>query len=110
MTREEILEKSRKSAEGFPDERELEISTKASSIGGTVSIVVAMILMIINDLADGPEVVRHAIWAVYWSNQTFHYGYQAIQLQKRSYWFATVFFGLAAVMSCWGYLKLTLGW
>ena len=110
MTKEEILEKSRQSGEGVYDEREQQIVNRSYGIGGAVSMLIAMLLMIVNEIADGPEVVRHAIWTVYWCNQTFLYGHQAIKLKKRAYWFTTVLFGFAAVMSCWGYLKLTLGW
>ena len=63
MTKDEILEKSRKENTGM-DEREQEIHTKASNLGGTVGVMVAMILAIVDGIADGPEVVRHVIWAV----------------------------------------------
>ena len=109
MTKEEILAKSRNENKGM-DEREQDIHTKANNLGGTVGLMVAMILAIINEIADGPEVVRYVIWAVYWSNHLFNYGYQAFHLKKRSYWFYTILVALAAVASCWAFLKITLGW
>ena len=109
MTREEILEKSRKE-NTVADEREQYILNKANNLGGLISIIVALFLMMINTIADGPEAVNVAIWSIYWVRFAITYGYQAFLLKKKSYWFFTVFFSLTAVFAILGFLKATLGW
>ena len=109
MTREEVLEKSRKE-NTVADEREVYVLTNANSIGGFVSIIVAMLLMTINEIADGPPVVNAAIWAIYWSRMAISYCYQAFHMKKKSYWFFASFNTLAAVLSIFMFLKATFDW
>ena len=109
MTKDEILEKSRKE-NTVADEREQYILNKANNLGGFISIIVALFLMMINTIADGPEAVNVAIWSIYWVRFAIIYGYQAFLLKKKSYWFFTVFFSLTAVFTILGFLKATLGW
>ena len=109
MTRDEILEKSRKE-NTVADEREQYILNKANNLGSFISIIVALFLMMINTIADGPEAVNVAIWSIYWVRFAIIYGYQAFLLKKKSYWFHTVFFSLTAVFTILVFLKATLGW
>ena len=109
MTKEEILEMSRKE-NTVADEREQYILNKANNLGGFISIIVALFLMMINTIADGPEAVNVAIWSIYWVRFAITYGYQAFLLKKKSYWFFTVFFSITAVFTILGFLKTTLGW
>ena len=109
MTREEILEKSRKE-NTVADEREQYILNKANNLGGFVSIIVALCMMMINTIADGPEVVNVAIWSIYWVRFSVVYGYQAFLLKKKTYWFFAAIFFLTAVFAILGFLKATLGW
>ena len=109
MTKDEILKKSRKENTGM-DEREQYILNKANDLGGYISITAALLLMMLNTLADGPDAVNIAIWSIYWVRFAVCYGYQAFYLKKKSYWFFTVFFSLTAVVTILTFVKLTLGW
>ena len=110
MTKEEILEKSRKSGDGFPDEREQEITVKAGNLSGNASIVLAGLIMMVNAIADGPDVLNIAILAVVCCSNSILFGYQAFFLKKRAYWFLTVLDTTIALFCIYAFLRLTLGW
>jgi len=109
MTKDEILKKSRKE-NTIMDEREAGILAKAGNLAGTASIVLACVLMMFNTIADGPDVLNSAMWAVVWCSNTILYGYQAFHLKKRSYWFLTILYAAAGLACIWAFLFVTLGW
>lgn len=109
MTREEILAKSRKENKNM-DEREVNVLVKAGNLAGSASIVLACLIAIFNVLADGPESLNAAIWAVVWCSNAIQYGYQALYLKKRSYWFFTALFAASGLASIYAFLHSTLGW
>lgn len=98
MTREEILARSQKENKHM-DEREKDVIIKAGNLSGAVSILLACLLMIFNELTNGPKLVTDAMWSVVFTGNAVQYGYQAYHLKKRSYWFLTVLMSAAGAVS-----------
>ena len=103
MPREEILEKSRKEIKVM-DEREKNVIIKAGNLSGAVSILLACLLMIFNELTNGPKLVTDAMWSVVFTGNAVQYGYQAYHLKKRTYWFLTFQMGAAGAASIAAFL------
>ena len=98
MTREEILARSQNENKHM-DEREKDVIIKAGNLSGAVSILLACLLMIFNELTNGPKLVTDAMWSVVFTGNAVQYGYQAYHLKKRSYWFLTVLMSAAGAVS-----------
>ena len=106
MTREDILKKSRNEHKiSEKDEREQSIDVKAGNLAGTVSLLLGCLLMIVNTIMDGPEIVTHSLWVVYWSRQAVLYGYQAYHLKKRSYWFYSAVLAVACLLHAYAFFR-----
>ncbi len=63
MTRQEILEMSRKAHKGH-DERELMIMQKAKAISQAVSLTVCMLLSLFCMITDGPMLISNTAWTI----------------------------------------------
>ena len=96
MTREEILEKSRRENQVM-DEREQQGQAKGGSIAGRVSVALGIFFSFLNETMNGPKMVHHIVWLLVACNFVITYGYQAYHLKKRSYWIYTAFFAACAV-------------
>lgn len=103
MTKEEILEKSRKENKAM-DERDKDVIIKAGNLSGAVSILLACLLMIFNELTNGPKLVTDAMWSVVFTGNAVQFGYQAYHLKKRTYWFLTVLMSAAGAVSIAAFL------
>ena len=101
MTREEILEKSRKGNKGM-DERELQITQKAKALSQAVSLTVCMLLSLICMITDGPMLISNTAWTItavmYASDNLF----LAFKLKKPLYWML----GVIWVLAFFAYLRV----
>lgn len=86
MTREEILEKSRKENVG-KDERERHVNTRSSDIAGRISLAIAILISMFIENSGGPRIVHCIVWLIVGIYKATFYAYKAYQLKKQSYWF-----------------------
>ena len=108
MTREEILEKSRKENKGR-DEREQVIETKIGHVSGAMSLVLGCVIAIINVIAEGPRVVEDALRVVCFCYCAIEWGMRARLLNKKSYWILCILFGLACISNTISFITGVLG-
>ena len=101
MTREEILEKSRKSGRGY-DERELLIVQKGKAISQAVSLTVCMLLSLICVYTDGPMLISQTAWTVASVMYATDNLFLAIKLKKPMYWVL----GVIWVLAFFAYLRV----
>ena len=101
MTREEILEKSRKSGKGY-DERELLIMQKAKAVSQAVSLTVCMLLSLICVYTDGPMLISQTAWTVASVMYATDNLFLAIKLKKPMYWVL----GVIWVLAFFAYLRV----
>ena len=94
MTREEILEKSRRSGKGY-DERELLIMQKAKAVSQAVSLTVCLLLSLFCLLTDGPMLISHTAWTIVCIMYATDNLFLAIKLKKPMYWVMSALFALA---------------
>lgn len=99
MTREEILEKSRKENKSS-DEREQQISNRARAISGAIGLTLCMLLNLINSYNHGPAAVGSAMWTVACGIYAPGYYISAAALKRKSDWI------LAVAFTCLGILHL----
>ena len=95
MTKDEILEKSRRENNGT-DERELQIMQKAKAISQTFSLSVCAFLMLICIMTDGPMLIANAAWTIVSIMYATENLFLAIKLKKPIYWVFAVFWVLAS--------------
>lgn len=95
MTREEILEKSRKSSKGTFDERELLIVQKAKAISQAVALTVCLLLSLICVLTDGSMLISNTAWTITAAMYATDNLFLAIKLKKPLYWVFAVIWVLA---------------
>ena len=88
MTKEEILEKSRKESNG-KDEREQQVELKGGYLAGRVSKAILVLLIGFLKFSDASRSSYYTLFFVYSVYATFYYGYQAYHLKKRSWWVHT---------------------
>lgn len=101
MTREEILEKSRRSGRGY-DERELQIMQKGKAISQAVSLTVCMLLSLYCMITDGPMLISNTAWtitAVMYATDNLYLG---IRLKKPLYWVL----GVIWILAFFAYLRV----
>lgn len=101
MTREEILEKSRRSGRGY-DERELLIVQKGKAISQAVSLTVCMLLSLYCMITDGPMLISNTAWtitAVMYATDNLYLG---IRLKKPFY----LILGVIWVLAFFAYLRV----
>ena len=94
MTRDEILEKSRRSGKGY-DERELLIVQKAKAISQSVSLAFCLLLSLICVYTDGPMLISHTAWTVASVMYATDNLFLAIKLKKPMYWVMSALYALA---------------
>lgn len=97
MTRDEILEKSRKMNIGM-DEREQKVRAEGGDIAGRVMVCIGLFLNLFNQINDGPKVVHYTIWLMVAANYAITTGYEAYHLKKRSWWLWVAFFTVVFVL------------
>ena len=95
MTKEEILEKSRKAGQGFSDERELQIQQKAKAMAQTISLVFCMLLSATCVILDGPEIISSTAWAISCLMYAVDHAVQAVYLKKAYFWVFTILWLIA---------------
>ena len=101
MTREEILEKSRKAGKGY-DERELLIMQKAKAVSQSVSLAFCLLLSLICVYTDGPMLISQTAWTVASVMYATDNLFLAIKLKKPMYWVLAAIF----VMAFFAYLRV----
>ena len=101
MTREEILEKSRRSGKGY-DERELLIMQKAKAVSQSVSLAFCLLLSLICVYTDGPMLISQTAWTVASVMYATDNLFLAIKLKRPMYWLLAAIF----VMAFFGYLRV----
>ncbi|MBE6950277.1 MAG: hypothetical protein E7451_02955 [Ruminococcaceae bacterium] len=89
MTREEILEKSRKENKDV-DEREQAINIKSRSSAGAVCLLLGCMIAIVNLWADGPDVVNDVLGAVYFCYFSVTHGMLARFHHKKFDWIVCI--------------------
>ena len=82
MTKEEILEKSRKSGKGVHDERELLIIQKSKAISLSVSLTVCLLLSLVCMITDGPMLISNTAWTITAVMYATDHLYLGIRLKK----------------------------
>lgn len=90
MTREEILEKSRKAGKGVHDERELQLLQKAKVISQSASLLVCMLLSLACVILDGPMLISHTAWTIVSVMYAAENMFLTFKLKKSLYWVMTV--------------------
>ena len=86
MTRDEILEKSRRSGKGVYDEREMLIVQKSKAISQSVALTACALMTLICVILDGPMLISHTAWTITSITYTFDNLYLAFKLKKPLYW------------------------
>ena len=94
MTRDEILEKSRKSGKGY-DERELLIMQKAKAVSQAVSLTVCLLLSLFCMITDGPMLISNTAWTIVAVMYAVDNLFLAFKLKKPMYWVTSALFALA---------------
>ena len=96
MTREEILEKSRKENKDM-DEREMSINIKSRSSAGAVCLLLGCMIAIVNLWADGPDVVNNVLGAVYFCYFSVTHGMLARFHHKKFDWIVCILSSVACI-------------
>ena len=100
MTKEEILEKSRRENKDF-DEREYQVLIQAGNMARGIGLVLCCLVVFLNIRFDGPRSVRCAAWAINFGMMAVQYWVSAIRLKKTGDWvmavLISVFFLLTGV-------------
>ena len=102
MTREEILEKSRKVGKGVHDERELLIVQKGKAISQAVSLTVCMLLSLYCMITDGPKLISDTAWTITAVMYATDHLYMGIKLKKPFY----LVLGVCWVLAFFAYLRV----
>ena len=82
MTKEEILEKSRKE-NSFMDERQKKLDTRSDTVSWHTVMFVCLSLNFLNLFCDGPEIVTTVTWLIIGSLWASKYLCRAILLKRR---------------------------
>ena len=102
MTREEILEKSRKAGKGVHDERELLIVQRGKAISQAVSLTVCMLLSLYCMVTDGPMLISNTAWTITSVMYATDNLFLAFKLKKPLYWVL----GVIWVLAFFAYLRV----
>ena len=102
MTKEEILEKSRKSGKGVHDERELLIIQKSKAITQSVSLTVCLLLSLVCMITDGPMLISNTAWTITAAMYATDNLFLALTLKKPLYWVL----GVIWVLAFFAYLRV----
>ena len=108
MTKEEILEKSRKENKG-QDEREKQINTKARDTAGAICMLLGCALGMLNVIADGPKIVADVLSAIYFCYFAVFLGTIARNSKKGSDWFFFSVSALACIVNIFSVIAGILG-
>ena len=98
MTKDEILEKSRKENKGF-DEREQQARIMAGNISQSFGVFLCLLTAMINRYFDGPRVVTIAVLMIYVGMGASQYIVSALRLKKVSDWVMALFLTAVFVLS-----------
>lgn len=105
MTREEILEKSRKENNGF-DEREQQTRIMAGNFSQSFGVFLCLLASMINNHFDGPRVVTIAVMMIYVGLGASQYIVSAIRLKKLSDCLMALFLTTVFVLSVLKFVEL----
>ena len=83
MTKEEILEKSRKENKGM-DERELNAVMRGGSIAKGVGLLLCILIVFVSDTFGGDPSASLGAFAIYWGMYGTDRGYRWWKLRERS--------------------------
>ena len=108
MTKEEILEMSRKENKDM-DERDSSIHRKARNSAGAVCLVLGCLIAMVNILADGPEIVNHVLSAVYSCYFAVTYGMLARSYHKKFDWIVCIASSLVCIGDLMSFIIAVLG-
>ena len=81
MTREEILEKSRKENKVM-DEREQSVILRGADIAKTVGLALCLIVIFVSDTLGADPAAGLGTFAIYWGMYAADYAYRAWHLRK----------------------------
>ena len=83
MTREEILEKSRRENESM-DEREQAVMLRSSSIAKAVGLALCMLVVLVSDILGADPSASLSSFAIYWGMQGTDRVYRWWKLRNRA--------------------------
>ena len=98
MTKDEILEKSRKESKGF-DEREQQTKIMAGNFAQSFGVFLCLLTSGINRHFDGPLIVTTAVMMIYVGMGASQYIVSATRLKKVSDWVMALFLTAVFVLS-----------
>lgn len=108
MTREEILEKSRKENKVM-DEREQNVILRGADIAKTVGLALCLIVVFISDTLGADPAAGLGAFAIYWGMYGTDYAYRAWHLRKRKNILMAVFAFAFCISFVVAYLCAILG-
>lgn len=108
MTREEILQKSRKENNNM-DERELHTRLKAGNLSMSVGLLLCCLILILNLAYAGPKTVTFASWLIYWGSYSVFHWCQAIILRKKTAFMIAILFTVCAILYAYLFISATIG-
>lgn len=105
MTREEILEKSRRQNKGM-DEREQQVRIWAGKVSQSFGVILCLLVSTANMLFDGPRMVTIAVLMVYTGMGVSQYIASAFRLKKPLDCVMALFLSSVFVLAAVKYLEL----
>ena len=108
MTKEEILEKSRKEYKDM-DERESSIDRNARNSAGAVCLLLGCLIAIVNLQADGPDIVNHVLRAVYFCYFAVTHGMLAQAHHKKFDWIVCIVSAIVCILDLMSFIIAVLG-
>ena len=103
MTREEILEKSRKDHRGS-DEREQQIALQASFAAKISGMAVCVLISFLANHLGCPQYLIMAVWTVYWGMMMGEYWYLFLKLRRKFDLIAAVVNTVACITCGWSFV------
>lgn len=104
MTKEEILEKSRKENNGM-DEYQKNIYLKSQTIANLFGIIFISLVSIITLECGGPRIVHNALMLVYWGMMGTESLYRAIHGKMKREWILGILALLCAVANGYSFFR-----
>ena len=109
MTKEEILEMSRKENKDM-DERDSSIHRNARNSAGAVCLMLGCLIAIVNLLADGPDIVDDVLRAVYFCYFAVTHGMLARAYHKKFDWIVCITASIVCIVDLMSFIVAVLGW
>lgn len=87
MTKDEILEKSRKENKGYMDEREEHINQAGAAFAFCFGLLLCCLIFLIVGLCQGPDIIMNTAGTIFLGMLSAHFLYFAIRTRNLLYWF-----------------------